>query len=178
MTDYRRVYIEGATYFFTVNLAERENSALLIEHIDALRKAFRYVKKRRPFTIDAIVILPEHLHCIWTLPSDDSDYSTRWNLLKGHFSRSIKTGEHCSKSRIKRRERGLWQRRFWEHLIRDEKDFQQHIDYIHWNPVKHGWVKNIADWQYSSFHEFVKVGHYPKHWGHSGSFNIEIEKWD
>ncbi len=178
MTNYRRTYVSGSTYFFTVNLAKRKNNALSINNIKALRTAFRYVKQRKPFTIDAIVVLPEHLHCIWTLPPDDTDYSTRWNLIKGHFSRNIKTGEERSPSRIKRRERGIWQRRFWEHVIRDEKDFQQHIDYIHWNPVKHGWVENVSDWQYSSFHKFVKSGHYPRHWGHKGGFNIQAEKWE
>ena len=178
MTNYRRAYSAGATYFFTVNLAKRQHNTLLIEHIDALRSAFRDVKKSRPFTIDAIVILPEHLHCLWTLPPDDTDYSTRWNLLKGHFSRAIKTGEYRSNSRIKRRERGIWQRRFWEHMIRDENDFQQHIDYIHWNPVKHHWVENVVDWQYSSFHKFIKLGHYPKQWGHNGRFELQAEKWE
>jgi len=111
MTNYRRIYTPGATWFFTVNLAERNNNALLIENIDQLRQAFRYVKQRRPFEINAVVVLPEHLHCIWTLPPSDSDYSTRWNLLKAHFSRSIDKGEHVSASRMSKREQGIWQRR-------------------------------------------------------------------
>ncbi len=173
MTDYRRFYIPNATWFFTVNLAERHNNHLLIEKVDALRAAFRYVKERRAFHINAIVIMPDHLHCIWTLPPDDADFSTRWNLLKGHFSRAIEKGERVSKSRDKRRERGIWQRRFWAHLIVDQADFNNHVDYIHWNPVKHGWVKQVTDWRYSSFHKYVELGIYSNTWGYSGEFNID-----
>lgn len=171
MTNYHRFYSSGASWFFTVNLAERKNNQLLLEHINSLRLAFSYVKERRSFKIDAIVILPEHLHCIWTLPPDDSDFSTRWNLLKGHFSRSIEKGERISKSREKRRERGIWQRRFWEHLLRDQEDYNRHVDYIHWNPVKHGWVAQVKDWQYSSFHRFVAKGIYPANWACKGVFD-------
>ena len=171
MTDYRRFYIPNATWFFTVNLAERRNNNLLVENIDALRTAFRYVKQRRPFHINASVIMPDHLYCIWTLPSCDVDFSTRWNLIKGHFSRAISPGERISESRSKRRERGIWQRRFWAHLITDQDDFNQHVDYIHWNPVKHGLVKRIIDWPYSSFHQFVEQGIYTATWGYSGEFD-------
>ncbi len=123
--------------------AKRQNNHLLIERIDSLRASFSYVKNRRPLHINAVVIMPDHLHCIWTLPSDDADFSTRWNLLKGHFSRAIDKGECVSKSRDKRRERGLWQRRFWAHLIVDQADFNNHVNYIHWNPVKHDWVQHM-----------------------------------
>ena len=174
MVEYRRIDVPGATWFFTVNLAERQNNHLLTEQIDSLRSAFRYVKNRRPFQIDAIVVLPDHLHCIWTLPTGDTDFSTRWNLLKGHFSRSIAQGERVSKSRRKRRERGLWQRRFWDHMIRNERDLNTHIEYIHWNPIKHGWVTRVIDWPYSSFHQFVKQGIYPANWGHQGEFGIDV----
>jgi len=173
MTNYRRIYTPGATWFFTVNLAERNNNTLLIDNIEQLRQAFRYVKQRRPFDIIAAVVLPEHLHCIWTLPSGDCDYSTRWNLLKAHFSRCIDKGERLSASRISKRERGVWQRRFWAHLITDERDFNQHIDYIHWNPVKHGWVKQVADWPHSSFHRYEKLGIYPLDWGGGNEFNFD-----
>jgi putative transposase len=173
MTDYRRAYAPGATWFFTVNLAERQGNHLLVERIDSLRAAFNYVKQRHPFRMDAAVILPDHLHCIWTLPTGNADFSIRWNLLKGHFSRAIDKGEEISISRTKRRERGLWQRRFWEHLIRDESDLNKHIDYIHWNPVKHGWVEQIADWPHSSFHKFVALGIYPENWGQNNEFDIE-----
>ena len=172
MTDYRRVYIAGATWFFTVNLAERRNNHLLVEKIDSLRASFRYVNKRRPFHVNAIVIMPDHLHCIWTLPSGDADFLTRWNLLKGHFSRAMDKSERVSESRSKRRERGLWQRRFWAHLISDQNDFNNHVDYIHWNPVKHGWVQRVVDWPHSSFHRYLELGVYPVNWGHSGDFTI------
>ena len=134
---------------------------LLVDQIDALRWSFRYVTERRPFRLDAVVVLPDHLHCIWTLPPGDTDFSMRWNLLKGHFSRAIEKGERISQSREKRRERGLWQRRFWEHLLRDQEDFNQHVDYLHWNPVKHGWVTRVADWPHSSFHDYAARGIYP-----------------
>lgn len=117
MTEYRRAYVLGGCWFFTVNLAEHKNNRLLAEKIDLLRSAFEYTQQRHPFRMDAVVILPDHLHCIWTLPQDDADFSTRWNLLKGYFSRHIATGERISASRKSRRERGLWQRRFWEHLF-------------------------------------------------------------
>ena len=140
MTESRRATIAGATWFFTVNLAERKGNRLLVEKIDALRSAFRSVQAAHTYRIDAVVILPDHLHCIWTLPPGDSDFSTRWNLIKGTFSRSVEKGERVSLSRSIRGERGLWQRRFWEHLIRDEEDLAHHVEYIHWNPVKHGWL--------------------------------------
>jgi putative transposase len=176
MTDYRRIYMPNATWFFTVNLAERQKNHLLVERIDSLRTAFRYVKERRPFQINAVVIMPDHLHCMWTLPPGDADFSTRWNLLKGHFSRAIDKGERISQSRSKRRERGLWQRRFWVHLITDQHDFNQHVDYIHWNPVKHGWVRRVVDWPHSSFHQFVAQGFYTTAWGHSGQFDIDANE--
>ena len=174
MTQYRRIYTPGASWFFTVNLAVRENNHLLVEQVHLLREAFLYVKKRQPFDINAVVIMPDHLHCIWTLPEGDADYSGRWSLLKGYFSRGIPRGEAVSKSKIKRRERNIWQRRFWAHLITDQEDFNSHFDYIHWNPVKHGWVESVKDWPYSSFQRFVDKGVYPVDWGHSGDFAIEI----
>jgi putative transposase len=176
MTDYRRFYIPGSTWFFTVNLAERRDNRLLLEQIDLLRAAFRHIKHRKPFRMDAVVILPDHLHCIWTLPPGDADYSARWGLLKSHFSRALPAGERISKSRVKRRERGIWQRRFWAHLLTDQEDFNAHFDYIHWNPVKHGWVRQVADWPHSSFHRFVEAGVYPINWGHSGDFNIQANE--
>ena len=164
MTNYRRARTQGATYFFTVNCAERRGNQLLIEHIDLLRQAFRKVKSDHPFQIDAMVVLPDHLHCIWTLPPGDADYKTRWALIKAGFSRAIPAGERRSESRLKRGERGIWQRRFWEHQIRDELDYQQHVDYIHWNPVKHGLVKRVKDWPHSSFHAYVRRGIVPLDW--------------
>jgi REP-associated tyrosine transposase len=165
MTQYRRSFIPGGTWFFTVNLAERAGSRLLVERIDALRSAFRIVRTEHAFRVDAVVILPDHLHCIWTLPPDDSDFSTRWGLIKGNFSRWIAKTESLSCSRLKRGERRIWQRRFWEHLIRNEDDFRKHVDYIHWNPVKHGWVRRARDWPHSSFHSYLRRGTYEKNWG-------------
>ncbi|MGC1953665.1 MAG: transposase [Gammaproteobacteria bacterium] len=164
MTEYRRARIRGATYFFTVNCAERSGNHLLVDHIHRLRPIFCKVKSEHPFEIDAMVVLPEHLHCIWTLPPGDVDYPTRWALIKAGFSRAIAAGERQSMSRIKRGERGIWQRRYWEHLIRDDQDFQRHVDYIHWNPVKHGWVRRVKDWPHSSFHAYVRRGIYPANW--------------
>lgn len=168
MTKYRRTYVPGASWFFTVNLAQRKENQLLMTHLDELRRAFQYIKGRYPFRLDAVVILPDHLHCTRTLPLGDSDYSTRWNLLKGRFSRAIETGERISKSRKKRRERGVWQRRFWEHLITSQEDFNRHVDYIHWNPVKHGWVKQVSDWPHSSFHGYAASGLCSSNWGCDG----------
>lgn len=173
MTDYRRFYIPNSTWFFTVNLAERRNNHLLVEKIDLLREAFRYVKQRKPFQVNAVVVMPDHLHCIWTLPPGDADFSIRWNMLKGHFSRAMEKGERISPSRSKRRERGVWQRRFWAHLITDQDDFNRHADYIHWNPVKHGKVRRVVDWPHSSFPRFVAAGIYPPTWGHSGEFDMD-----
>ncbi|MGR9088034.1 MAG: REP-associated tyrosine transposase, partial [Gammaproteobacteria bacterium] len=164
---YRRFQHQGATWFFTVNLAERHGNRLLIDRIDVLKTAFSEVKCKHPFTIEALVILPDHLHCIWTLPDGDSDFSKRWGGIKAHFSRQIAKGERISTSREKRGERGLWQRRFWEHLIRDETAYRQHVDYIHWNPVKHGWVRCVKDWPHSSFHRYVDTGIYGKNCGDS-----------
>ncbi len=165
MTNYRRVRVPGATWFFTVALAQRQGNDLLIHKVDALRSAFRQVQQRHPFHLDAVVVLPEHLHCIWTLPDGDADISSRWGLIKAAFSRSLTRAEHRSTSRRKRGERGVWQRRFWEHLIRDDEDFRGHADYIHWNPVKHGYVSRPAEWPYSSFGRFVARGLYPVDWG-------------
>jgi putative transposase len=128
MTEYRRFQYLGATWFFTVNLVERHGNRLLTDRIDLLRMAFAHVKANHPYEIDAIVVLPEHLHCILTLPIGDSDFSTRWGLIKAYFSRRVAKGERISESRGKRGERGLWQRLFWEHLIRDETDYRQHVD--------------------------------------------------
>ncbi len=163
MPRYIRRRVDGGTYFFTIVLMNR-GSRLLLEHVELLRTAFRHVRARRPFDIDAIVILPDHLHCIWTLPTGDHDYSTRWRLIKHYFSRALPSGESRSRSRTRRGERGLWQRRFWEHTIRDENDFDRHVEYIHYNPVKHGYVDRPIDWPYSSFHRYVSRGIYPATW--------------
>ena len=163
MTDYRRNFIAGGSFFFTVNLAERKLQ-LLTEHVEELRNAFRKVRQRHPFTIDAMIVLPDHLHAVWTLPEGDADFATRWQLIKSAFSHSLPSGERVSESRAARGERGIWQRRYWEHTIRDENDFARHVDYIHINPVKHGLVTRVRDWPFSSFHRMVKLGVYPEDW--------------
>ncbi|MDS4029216.1 MAG: transposase [Candidatus Contendobacter sp.] len=174
MTAYRRYRVSGGTYFFTVNLAERDRR-LLTEHIGTLRDAFRRVRAAHPFRIEAIVVLPDHLHTLWTLPAGDHDFSLRWRQLKSAFSRAMETEEHLSASRARKRERGIWQRRFWEHAIRDEEDFSRHVDYIHYNPVKHGHVKSVVEWPYSSFHRHVGGGVYPADWVGAGVADLEVE---
>jgi putative transposase len=150
MSNYRRHYIPGGSWFFTVNLKNR-HSDLLIRHIALLRRATSFVKQRKPFHIDAWVVLPDHMHCIWTLPANDSDFSGRWRDLKKMFTRSLNRGE-------------VWQPRFWEHTLRDEEDMRRHRDYININPVKHGWVERVRDWPYSTFHRDVRDGIYPPDW--------------
>jgi putative transposase len=164
VTGYRRNFVPGGSYFFTVNLAERRRR-LLIQHIEALRAAFRYARHRHPFAIDAIVVLPDHLHAIWTLPEGDSDFALRWRLIKATFSRFLPRVEPVSLSRSRKGERGVWQRRYWERTLRDEEDFVRHADYIHFNPVKHSLVGQVKDWPHSSFHRLVRLGVYPADWG-------------
>ncbi len=162
MVRYRRNFVPGGTYFFTVTLADRTSSALT-DHVDALRTAFRLARHERPFTIDAIVILPDHLHAIWTLPSGDSDFSGRWKRIKAHVThRLVAAGVPVMRHR--NGEYALWQRRFWEHTIRNESDFERHVDYVHFNPIKHGLVSRTRDWPYSSFHAYVRRGLLPVAW--------------
>jgi len=164
MTAYRRDRTPDATWFFTLALADR-SSHLLVEHIDLLRAAFRYTQNRHPWRIDAIVILPDHLHAICSLPEGDHDYALRWRLIKTEFSRALPKGEPISPSRQKSGERGIWQRRYWEHRIRDDNDLARHVDYIHFNPCKHGHVSRVMDWPWSSFHRFVRKGLLGTNWG-------------
>jgi putative transposase len=154
MPNYRRAFVSGGC-FFTVNLFDRK-SRLLVDHIVALREAVRATKERYPFQIDAVVVLPDHIHAVWTLPDGDFDFSMRWRLIKAHFSKSIPKGELLTPTRRMRGERGIWQRRFWEHLIRDEKDHAHHVNYCWFNPVKHGLVANVEDWPFSSFHRDMR----------------------
>jgi putative transposase len=162
MVRYRRNIVPGGTFFFTVVLEDR-CSSLLVDKIASLRLAFRVTRVERPFTIDAIVILPDHLHTILTLPEDDSDFSGRWRRIKSVFTREVVSGG----APIMRNSRGeyvLWQRRFWEHTIRDDRDFERHVDYIHYNPAKHGLVTRVRDWPHSSFHRYVGRGLAPEDW--------------
>jgi len=166
MPNYRRMWVPGGTYFFTVNLLERRHT-LLTDRVDALRGAFAAARMARPFEIIAIVILPDHLHCIWRLPPGDDDHATRWRQIKTAFVKCVPCGERRSIRRRAKAERGIWQRRYWEHLIRDERDLRNHIDYIHFNPVKHGWAQRPRDWPHSSFHRFVREGVLPADWAGS-----------
>ncbi|WP_160077351.1 transposase [Pseudomonas sp. 8AS] len=163
MTAYRRDRTPGATWFFTLNLADR-SQRLLVERVDLLRASFRHVMLRHPWHIDAIVILPDHLHALCTLPANDANFSLRWRLIKTGFSRALPRDERISPSRQSKGERGVWQRRYWEHRIRDEDDFRRHVDYIHHNPRKHGHVQCVADWPWSSFHRYVQAGLLPADW--------------
>ena len=163
MPQYIRAFVPGGTFFFTVTLLDRRRK-LLTENIDNLRAVFLAARERRPFAVDAIVVLPDHLHCIWTLPYGDADFSTRWHDIKARFAAQIPRGERLSERCVKKGERGIWQRRFWEHVIRDELDYERHVDYIHYNPVKHGHVRRVVDWPYSSFHRYVRKGIYELDW--------------
>jgi putative transposase len=164
MTNYRRNVVPGGCYFFTVAIADRR-LRLLTDHVEHLRSAFRDTRMRHPFVVDAIVILPDHLHAIWTLPEGDGDFASRWRLIKSAFSRGLPRGERVSASRVSKAERGIWQRRYWEHVIRDDADLARHVDYIHFNPVKHGLVPRVCDWPHSSFHRYVERGDLPPDWG-------------
>jgi putative transposase len=137
---------------------------LLVERIALLREAFAATRLARPFVLDAIVVLPDHLHCLWTLPPGDDDFASRWARIKAGFSRRVPCDEHRRASRLRKRERGLWQRRYWEHWIRGEEDLRRHLDYIHFNPVKHGHAQRALDWPYSSFRRCVARGLYPRDW--------------
>ena len=176
MPNYKRAFIPGGTWFFTVNLLERRHNDLLVREIELLRNVVRKVKQKYPFHIDAWVVLPEHMHCILSLPENDSDFSLRWRLIKSGFSRSLPKTEYLSPVRKSSGERGIWQRHYWEHLIRDEVDYQRHVDYVHINPVKHGHVQRVQDWPYSTFHRYVESGIYPADW--CGDLDIEVSGGD
>src|SRR3954453_16604164 len=163
MPNYRRAFVPGGCWFFTVNLLERRRT-LLVDHIDSFRDSVASTRHKYPFHIDAFVVLPDHIHAIWTLPNDDADFSMRWRLIKIQFSKSIPKIEPLSKVRRARGERGIWQRRFWEHLIRDDDDYRRHVEYCYINPVKHGLVARVCDWPHSSFHRDVRAGLFPQDW--------------
>jgi putative transposase len=154
MPNYRRNFVAGGCYFFTVNLLERQRT-LLTDHIDLLRDSVRRVRRLHPFHIDAWVVLPDHMHCIWTLPQDTDDFPMRWRLIKLLFSKGLPRTERLSATR---------QRRYWEHTIVTERDYVQHIDYIHVNPLKHGYVQRVCDWPHSTFHRYVADGILPADW--------------
>ena len=167
MREYIRSDTAGTSYFFTVVLQQR-GTRWLTDHVPLLRESIRTVRTRRPFAIDAMVVLPDHLHAVWTLPVDDADFSIRWKLIKRGFTRRLAQANLLDASTAQRRgsdERSLWQRRYWEHQIRDHDDFARHVDYIHFNPVKHGFVARAADWPYSSIQRYVRQGLLPADWG-------------
>ena len=167
MPDYRRAWQAGGTYFFTVNLLQRTGNDLLTRQVALLREVVRAVRRGHPFTIHGWVVLPDHLHCVIELPAGDADFALRWRLIKAGFSKGVPAREWRSGVRRRRGERGIWQRRYWEHLIVDEADYRAHMDYVHINPVKHGLVAGVADWPYSTFHHLVARGVYPADWGGS-----------
>jgi putative transposase len=164
--QYRRAFSPGGAFFFTVVTDRRRAIFTTAEAVETLREAFRNVRRSRAFEIDAMVVMPDHLHCIWTLPPGDADFATRWRLIKTWFTK------HYVPIQQPKHEQALWQHRYWEHLLRDEADFARHVDYIHYNPVKHGLAKSPIDWPYSSFRRHVEAGTYPADWGR-GPMNFE-----
>jgi putative transposase len=164
MPRYLRATIAGGTFFFTLTIANRSDD-LLVREVDRLRRVYRSVHSRRPFETIAICILPDHLHAIWSLPEGDADFPLRWSLIKSGLSRGLSASPQRSARHRAKRERGLWQRRYWEHVIRDEADLARHVDYIHFNPVKHGLATRVCDWPHSSFHQYVARGDLPEDWG-------------
>jgi putative transposase len=164
MSRYRRARIEGGVFFFTVTLADR-SSNLLVRHIDRLRRIYVSVRERNPFETIAICVLPDHLHAVWALPPGDADFSLRWSLIKSGFSRGLSVDAPRTASKLAKREKGIWQRRYWEHAIRSDTDLARHVDYIHFNPVKHGYVSAVGDWPHSTFHRYVARGLLPPDWG-------------
>lgn len=166
MSNYRRARDAGACYFFTQVTHQRQPVLTQPRLREALRLAIERVRQGHPFSIHGWVLLPDHLHCLWQLPEGDSDYSRRWSMIKRLTSQAMpELSGSISLSRNVRRESGLWQRRFWEHRIRDEQDYRQHLDYLHWNPVRHALVERVADWPWSSYHRLVREGVYPADWG-------------
>ncbi len=169
MSNYRRWFQQGGTYFFTVVTYSRRELFRDPDARSLLGSVMREVQRERPVTTVAIVLLYDHIHTVWQLPAGDDDFSTRWKLIKRRFTeRWIARGGvegEVTGSQAARGNRGIWQKRFWEHLIRDEEDLEAHCDYIHYNAVKHRYVRSPNDWPYSSFHRFVKLGHYSNDWG-------------
>jgi putative transposase len=173
MPEYKRVFSRGGTYFFTVVTYRRIPIFINDSRVNYFKKCIKDTMRRYPFKVEAMVVLPDHIHTIWTLPEKDDDFSTRWMLIKKRFSihHADIIKSPVSESRLKKREYGIWQRRFWEHLIRNDEDYALHCDYIHYNPIKHGLVDSPGLWKYSSFNQFVKNGYYPYNWG-----TVEPEK--
>jgi putative transposase len=180
MSLYRRYYVEGATYFFTVVTHERRPILTMPVARTSLRAAIQTVRRKRPFDVIAMVLMPDHIHAVWALPRGDADYSFRWAQIKEIFTRRYLAvgGEEGSQSasRARHRERAVWQRRFWEHTVRDEDDLQRCVEYIHWNPVKHGLAEHVLDYPWSTFHRYVRLGEYDRAWGMVNPCP-EADKW-
>ena len=177
MPEYRRARTPGATFFFTVNTHLRQTFLIDADVRSALREGIERVRATMPFQIDAWVLLPDHLHCLWTLPDGDGDFSTRWRVIKTIVTQQCESRLHqdelLSERRAAKNQSSLWQQRFWEHQIRDDIDFARHVDYIHWNPVKHGHVSQVADWPYSSVHRYLRQGLLPANWSGVGVDHLE-----
>ena len=167
MSNYRRLYVPGGTYFFTVVTYNREFLFADDNRVAQLRRSMRVVKAKRPFAVVAGVVLPNHIHCMWTQPKDDANFSSRWQMIKTEFSRHVPATVRMDGSKT------VWQPRFYEHLIRDDDDFHRHLDYIHYNPVKHGMVTTPAEWPHSSFARFVAMGWYSTHWGETAPPDVD-----
>ena len=167
MPNYRRPIASGATWFFTVVTHERRRILCDANARTALREAVKSVRDKLPFRIDAWVLLPDHLHCIWTLPEGDRDIGKRWGLIKAQVTGALSDARELGRAtpaRLRRHEGTFWQRRFWEHMIRDEIDFRTHLDYVHFNPVKHGYVAKAGDWPWSTLRRYMRLGTYPPGW--------------
>lgn len=181
MSDYRRWYVEGGTYFFTVVTERRIPIFADAAARRLLGDVVRSIAESDPFEVVAIVLLADHLHTLWRLPRGDRDFSTRWKKIKGQFAKAwLREGgltAEVSASRQRRGSSGVWQRRFWEHVIRDEADLEAHFDYIRFNPVKHGLVTHPWDWEWSTFRKYVREGHYPKEWGRAEPESIGGCTW-
>ncbi len=168
MSEYRRAKVRGGTYFFTLNTFRRAKFLIQEPFRHSLREGIETTRASLPFEIVAWVLMPEHLHCIWRLPEGDADFSKRWAMIKRTVSKQcghlVEIDAGLGQSKLARNESVVWQRRFWEHQIRDDLDLQRHVDYIHYNPVKHGHAASVADWPYSTFHRYVQQGVYPLDW--------------
>jgi len=169
MPNWRRAHVPGGTYFFTVVTDARRHLFRSARARRLLGETIRECIVRYPFTVRAIVLLPDHLHAIWALPRGDDDYPRRWAWIKRSFTRKwlMAGGIENPVSDGRRRDgrRGVWLPKYWEHTIEDEDDYESHFDYVHFNPVKHGLVRSPRDWPWSSFHRWVRAGVYPSHWG-------------
>ncbi len=165
--EYRRAFVPGGSFFFTVVTERRRRLFVTSETVDVLRNAFRSVMAKRPFKIDALVVLPDHLHCVWSLPPEDADFATRWRLVKTWFTKHCASWlrEASDQAHQRKGQQSIWQHRYWEHVLRDEMDLHHHVDYIHYNPVKHGYVCRPVDWPYSSMRRYVDAGMYSEDWG-------------